>query len=135
MAKETNQSRAEGRPARVPVSSRQNITTVYDSDPNYVYRWVNDVEDRIERFKLGGWEIVDSKSVKVGQRSLDNSGEMSGTISRSVGAGRTAFLMRIKKEWFDEDQAEKARQIQESEDAMLRKEKNAEGRYGSLTMK
>ena len=135
MTKETNQSRAEDRPSRVPVGVQKAITTVYDQDVNYVYRWVNDVDDRIERFKLGGWEIVDSKSVRVGQRSVDSTGKMSGTISRNVGSSRTAFLMRIKKEYYEQDQAEKARIIKESEDAMLKKENNAEGRYGSVTVK
>lgn len=126
-------SRAEGRPERIPVSGQRNITTVHNTDPAFVYRWVNDVEDRISRFKLGGWEHVEG--AKVGDRTVDNSGTIEGVVSKNVGSSRVAYLMRINRMWYEEDQANKAALIKEQEDAMLRNEKSAEGRYGKVSIK
>lgn len=43
-------NRGENRPSRVPVSGRRDVMTVADQDPNFVYRWVNDVGNRIDQF-------------------------------------------------------------------------------------
>lgn len=130
----TGSTRAKTRPERIPVSGHRNILTVHDQDPNFVYRWVNDVEDRIEVFKRGGWQLVDEKH-KIGDRQVDSSSNVDQVITKNVGAGRTAYLLRIEKEFYQEDQAAKAARIAEKERAMLANERNAEGRYGSVTLK
>ena len=54
-----------------------------------------------------------------------------GSISQiSVGQGVKAYVMRIKKEWYDEDQLAKQRYINEVEAAT--KAKALDGNYGNL---
>ena len=130
----TGDSRTKNRPDRVPVSGHRNIMTVHDQDPAFVYRWVNDIEDRIEIFKLGGWKLVEDKH-QIGDRKADGASQLDRVVTKNVGAKRTAYLMRIEKEFYEEDQAAKERAIAEKEKAMLISEKSAEGRYGSVTVK
>jgi len=46
--------------------------------------------------------------------------------------GQEAILMRIRKEWYEEDQAAKAADVLASEESMFRQLKEADGRYGSV---
>ena len=109
MARETA-TRVE-RPKRTPINGR-NILTVSGKDPNYVYRIVNDVGDRIEIFKERGWELVEAKDVRIGDRRVEGAGALGSKAQASVDkTGTKAFLMRIKNEWYEEDQADKARSI------------------------
>ena len=55
--KETISKAPSGRVKRTPVSGR-NVLTVSGKDPDYEYRVVNDEEDRITRFKDGGYELA-----------------------------------------------------------------------------
>jgi hypothetical protein len=130
----TGNSRTKDRPERIPVSGHRNIMTVHDQDPAFVYRWVNDVEDRIEIFKLGGWKLVEDKH-QVGDRSVNSGTQLDKVVTKNVGAGRTSYLMKIEREFYEEDQAAKERAIAEKERSMLASERNAEGRYGSVTIK
>ena len=130
---QVGESRAK-RPERIPVSGNRDILAVQNQDPAYIYRWVNDVDDRLYRFEQGGWEKLYG-DIKVGQVSADSSKGASSIITKNVGAGRTAYLMRIRREWYEEDQSTKSKQIAEMEKAMLAKERNSEGRYGSVSVK
>lgn len=130
--RKTSQTRATNRPERIPVSGNRDILTVKNQDPAFVYRWVNDIDDRIERFKLGGWEHVEN--MEVGQRTADRTTEVKGIVSKHVGAGRTSYLMRIKREWYEEDQTAKENTLKDREEAMLQHDKNAEGRYGKVSI-
>ena len=117
---------------RVPVfEARRDAITVTNRDSNFEYRIVNDIDDRIATFKRGGWELVES-----GAGTEFSSGEAStmGSVqARSVGGGVTGYLMRIKKDWYDEDQAKKATAIQEEEDHITKTGKYTEaGAYGSV---
>jgi len=128
-------SRAKDRPAkRIPVSGNRNIMTVQDKDPNFVYRWVNDVENRVQVFERGGWKLVED-SHQIGDRTAESSKGVSKAISKYVGMNRTSYLMRIEKEYYTEDQAAKAAKLTEQETAMLAGEKSSEGRYGHMSIK
>jgi len=134
-------TRAENRPTRetkrVPVSGNRNVMTVTDLDPNYSYRWVNDTSDgRIERFQLGGWELVERKDHKVGDRTAGTSKGTTSLITKMVGKDVTAFLMRINMEFYEEDQAAKQVAISESEEDMKRQLNSGnDGTYGSVNFK
>lgn len=124
------------RPVRIPVSGERNILTVVGKDPNYEYRWVNDTEAgmRIDRFKQGGWEVVEKEAVKVGDKAVDSGSQVGSVTTRYVGQGTQAVLMRILKEWYDEDQEAKQAKLDEIDDAM-RAEALAPGSYGSVSLK
>lgn len=123
------------RPARIPVGAARDILTVNGQDPNYVYRWVLDDPKRpgrIQRFKDGGYEIV-TDSNEIGQSTVDRGKKLGSAITRPDG-GSTLVLMRILKEWYDEDQVAKAEKIADLEATMLADEMSGDGRYGSLTV-
>lgn len=120
-----------GRVTRIPVSQR-NILTVKGKDPNYEYRIVNDTEDRITQFQDAGYVIDENDSVDVGDKRLSTgSGSAPGSKKMfSVGNGTKAFVMKIKKEWYDEDQAAKQIKVDLQESTI--KEKALSGNYGKL---
>jgi hypothetical protein len=113
MARETA-TRIE-RPKRTPINGR-NILTVSGKDPAYVYRIVNDVGDRIEMFKGAGYELVDDAEVQVGDRRVNKASAQGSKAQVTVdGIGTKAFVMRIPKEWYHEDQQAKQKQVDELE--------------------
>lgn len=118
-----------GRPQRTPVGQR-NVLTVTGKDPSYVYRIVNDLGDRVQEFLDAGYELVESNSVRVGDKRV-NQASSEGSISQvSVGQGQKAFVMRIKKEWYEEDQQAKQKTVDQLEATI--KEKALDGTYGKL---
>ncbi len=118
-----------GRTQRTPIGQR-NVLTVAGKDPNYVYRIVNDSGDRVQEFLDAGYELVEASSVRVGDKRV-NSASAEGTVSQiSVGQGQKAMVMRIKREWYNEDQAAKQVQVNELESTI--KQKALDGTYGKL---
>lgn len=59
-----------GRTKRVPVGQRSRLS-VNGKDPNYVYRFVNDVGDRINMFQEAGYELVSKEDHKIGDNRVD----------------------------------------------------------------
>lgn len=113
MARET--ATRVNRPQRTPINGR-NILTVTGKDPAYVYRVVNNVGDRVEQFKEAGYELVPASDVKVGERRVDSASPEGSYAQVSVdNVGTKAFIMRIPKEWHDEDQKAKQKQVDELE--------------------
>jgi hypothetical protein len=130
MAEKESISKAPvSRVTRVPVSQR-NILTVKGKDPNYEYRVVNDVDDRIAQFIEGGYELVPDESTDVGDKRLSQGTSVGSKKIFSVGQGTKGYLMRIKKEWYAEDQARKQGFVNQQEASI--KEKALDGTYGKL---
>lgn len=129
MTREAIAKAPSGRTERTPIN-RRNVLTVKGKDPNYEYRIVNDEGDRIQMFMEAGYEIVPKDSIKVGDKRV-NVASSEGSVSHvSVGRGQKAFVMRIKKEWYQEDQAKKLADIKAIEETSRRKA--LDGTYGSL---
>ena len=118
------------RTTRKPLHSRGPQSISGDKDPNYHYRFVNDTGSRIHNFKEAGYELVTDSDVVVGdQNAVDISGF--GSAKRVVSNdGTVSYLMRTKKEFFNEDQKAKAQKIDELEAAT----KDTKGMYGSIKM-
>lgn len=119
---------------RASVNGARNILRVEGKDPNYEYRIVNDTGDRVAQFEASGYEIVSDRTIKVGDRRVANPTAEGSPVQVSVGGGQKALLMRIKKEWYNEDQASKMEGVNETEAAMKKDSaKNAD--YGKLEIK
>lgn len=116
---------------RASINGVRNILTVNGKDPGYEYRFVNDEGDRIAQFQEMGYEIVSDDKITVGDRRIANPTKEGTPTQIAVGGGNTAFLMRIKKEWYDEDQAKKQSQVKELEKSMKTEARNSAD-YGKL---
>jgi hypothetical protein len=118
-----------GRVRRTPVGVR-NVLTVRGKDPAYEYRIVNDTGDRVEQFKGAGYDVVMASDVVVGDRRVNKASAEGSVAQVAVGGGDKAVVMRIKKEWYDEDQARKQHFVNETEAST--KTEALKGNYGKL---
>lgn len=105
----------------------------------YVIRWMNDLGNNIRLALSGGWELVgkdevefnDAGSVMHRNESFGNAVALTAGANGD-GSGMTAYLMKIKQEWYDEDKLA----YQQRCDAVMEpirsgkgKESEFEGRY------
>ena len=118
---------------RTSISGGRNILTVSGKDPAYEYRIVNDDGDRVSQFEEMGYEVVKDQNITVGDRRIANPTKEGSPVQISVGGGTKAYVMRIKKEWYDEDQAAKAKRIEESEKGMLQ-DARTQADYGKVSL-
>jgi len=119
------------RTRRSPINGTRNRLNVRGQEPGYVYRIVNDVDDRIQSLQEMGYEIVTDSNVTVGDKRIANPTQEGSPVKVSVGQGVQAYVMRQKQEWFDEDQKAKAARTDELEAQMKREAKDS-GFYGKL---
>lgn len=119
------------RPKRVPIAGRSRLA-IRNRDPNYHYRIVNvNLEsdpDRVSNLIEQGYEIVENPG-KVGDNQVDNPSALGSASQISVGQGTKAIVMRIRKDWFQEDQALKQLEVDKTEQHA---DKRAD--YGSMTV-
>ena len=101
-------------------------------DPDYVYRFVNDTGSRLHVFQQGGYEFVNDTDLVVGSGRVGDVNDLGSKKQVISNDGTTSYLMRIKKEFYDEDQAAKAEAISEQESAM--KQQATQGMYGKLSV-
>jgi hypothetical protein len=127
--KESIAKAPERRVRRTPVGQRH-VLTVSGKEPGYEYRFVNDSGDRVQTFLDNGWETVPSKGVRVGDKRIGTPGTDGSIAKASVGQGITGVLLRIKDEWYAEDQAAKQAHVAATEAAT--REKALDGTYGKL---
>lgn len=144
---ETRERPESQRPQRVPMFEQRSKLNIYvpdGSDKEYVYRIFNETDQfghRIPRAQLGGWEIAPN-SVYVGHPreggkdenvSLGSGGRVQVGIDQS-GQPRYGVVMRLRKEYYDEDQQRKAAAVDQTESSIRRTldEKTEGGSYGSV---
>ena len=132
MEKELKVPRSSDRPRRTPVAQRNRLS-VKDRDPNYQYRLVNvnleNDPDRVDRFLAAGYEIVPSKAAgTIGDSKVDTPSALGSAGLISVGQGTKGVLMRIRKDWYQEDQAGKQAEI----DTMEQRAQKSGADYGKI---
>jgi hypothetical protein len=118
------------RVTRKPLAQMGPQAITGEKDPNFVYRFVNDTGSRIENFKRAGYELVTTDELTVGDARVYDSTDLGSSKRVVSNDGTTSYLMRIKKEWYDEDQKAKADLLDEQEKAMTKEASS--GMYGSL---
>lgn len=128
-----------GRRRRVPMGTPEQKLSVPQAqdDPDNVYRWVNNHPGRLQKALNGGYEFVEDATLEVGTGSISGNAEHNSRVSRLVGKDDKgeplyAFLMKIKREWYEEDQATKQAAIDEVDDAIRNgnfAEKDGDARY------
>ena len=118
-------SSASARPRRQPLTTRNRVR-VRNQEPGYVYRVVNDIDGRIDDLLEIGYEVVpQTKVIRDGDKRVDDASALGSNSSISLGRGDRGVVMRIKKEWYDEDQKAKAVRADELESTMKKDGKQA----------
>ena len=120
------------RVARKSLLQRGPQSVIGDKDPNYVYRFVNDVGSRIANFQSAGYEFVEDSSLVVGDSRVSDPANIGTSKRVTSNDGTVSYLMRTKKEYYEEDQAAKAALVDETERAM--KQDASQGMYGKITV-
>jgi hypothetical protein len=131
MARELATKSPSGRVKRTPLTVRNRLS-LKEKDANYHYRIVNDIDGRIDQFLENGWEVV--KDAKVGDKRVENTTGVGSVPTVSVGQGIKGVVLRIKKEWYEEDQASKMQEVDATEETMRQDARRAAD-YGSLKSK
>lgn len=129
MSKERTAVRKAGRRKRVPFGGHRLKLQLSDEDTKalkeagYVARWFNDQHGRIEAAEAGGYEFVRPEEAPslghgaVHEGNSDLNGKVSKIVSKS-GEPIRAYLMKIKKRYYDQDQAEKEKRNRAIDDAI-----------------
>lgn len=107
----------ESQRKRVPIGGRRTKLQLsqneLDALKDYKLRWINDSQGRIPAAEAGGYEFVspeEASSLGEGAIHAGNS-DLGARVSKVVDRhGTRAYLMKIRKDWYDEDQAEKEKQ-------------------------
>lgn len=106
-----------GRKERVPLGAPRPKMAA-PTRAGYVRRWMNDDGDRIRQAEAGGYQFVED------EREIDESGRgvrVSQTVgTKEDGSPLRAFLMEIRQEFYDADQASKQSKIDEVQTAIER---------------
>ena len=130
------------RPSRTSVADWRNVLTVEGQDPDFHYRWIMDKDEagqRIYRFTQAGYELVQADTHKVGENFVYSSTRTEGSLLRVPAdkEGNFLYLVRIKKEWYEEDQQAKQLKILSTEKQALEQYKNREGEgvFGEISRK
>lgn len=118
-----------GRTRRNPLTNRGKLS-VARKDPNFEYRFVNDDGDNVQDKIDNGWEPVEKSETQVGDKRVESSNSEGSIVRVSVGQGKKAVLMKIPKDWYDEDQAIKQEAVDATENAT--KQEALSGTYGKV---
>lgn len=137
-----SESRTEGRPQRrASVGGYRDKLTVHGQDPEYSYRWILSTSSdsgRILQLRERGYEFASSKDHTVGETNVYTTKDGSSLIRVPASKeGDFLYLMRIKKQWYEEDQEEKARRILDEHEAVRKysSQEGAGGVYGKFELK
>lgn len=114
---------------RKPLAQQGPQSVVGDKDPNFEYRFVNDTGSRIANFQSAGYEFVTDDELKVGDSRVFDPSDLGSAKCVTSNDGTKSYLMRIKKEYYEEDQKAKLAKVAETEGAM---QKNSSQDYGTL---
>jgi hypothetical protein len=115
---------------RIPFgAARSKLTAPHRA--GFVRRWFNDVNDRISRAKDAGWDLVvdPDNAMPVGDGPGTRNTELGAAVSQVVGVDDQrnpvrAYLMEVRQDWYDEDQARKVEETKQTDRAI------AEGTHG-----
>jgi len=114
------------RPKRTPLGQRNRLS-FGKQDPNFVYRVINDQDERLAQAQEAGYEFVTGDE-PLGDKRAAEGGKIDSRVSKPVGNNTRGYLMRIPKEFYGEDQNAKMSEIDEMEKALKPDKKS--GQYG-----
>jgi len=130
MSQSKTNGKEEAPRQRVPFGGRRQKLQLSEEDAKaldeagWKPRWVNNKDGRIQQALAGGYEYVKkSEAPSIGQFSLTGNKSQNGKVSMIVSKGEgqplESFLMKIKKEYYFEDKAAKARRNDELDGSLI----------------
>jgi len=128
-AKETVVKRVQ----RKPLHQQGPLSISGEKDPNFHYRVVNDIGSRIHAFQQAGYELVTDDNLVIGDSRVSDAADLGSTKRILSKDGTVSYLMRIKKEWFDEDQKAKNDRLDELDTAM-KQDVSKSADYGKVSI-
>ena len=121
----------EDRTKRVPLGSLRTKLTVSDNlldKDRFVYRWVCDRPGRLQAASDGGYKFIEDPTmeIEIGE-GQDGRDKMTTALCRNVGTHpdgqpMKAYLMKIRKDWYEKDQREKQVELNKVDEAIKRGE-------------
>jgi len=122
---------ASARPQRASLGKRDRLA-IKNKEDGFIYRIVNDVDDRVELLKGIGYEVCTTEQVgAVGNKRVDNTSSVGSAAHFSVGQGTKAVIMRIPDDWYKDDQRAKQAEIDAIE-ATMKSDARRAADYGKL---
>jgi hypothetical protein len=121
-----------GRPVRQTTGTRNKFEYI-NKDPAYEYRVAVDTDgtgDRIAELKDIGYEFAPANVHRLGSSRVDKDSNEGTLETQNSGAGTKGYLMRIKKEWYEEDKKAKAARVEATEQGL--KTPSLDGTYGKI---
>lgn len=120
---------------RTALTGGRNILTVHGLDPNYHYCWVTDINGKVEHFQEMGYEFEHQENLGVGDVSVDQGKSVGSKISKNVGGGLNAYLMKFPKDEWDAAMGDIQSELDQQE-REWKKQLNSgkDGTYGNVTL-
>jgi hypothetical protein len=122
------------RPERISMAELGGKLTVLGKSPDHEYYWAFDSDasgHNCLRFKLAGWEFcTNDEGLVVGDAFVYNT-STEGSVYRVPAdkQGGYLFLMKIRKDWYDEDFKKAQKKIDDREKGLFNPNKG-DGQYG-----
>jgi hypothetical protein len=134
MRQSRDQSResAEPRRERVPVGVPR-LKLDGGQRQGFVRRWVNDDGNRLQDCQQGGYEFVTNQlptGTDIASRESTDSRVSRVVGTKADGKPLVAYLMEIRRDWYEEDQQSKQKRLDEQESQMRRGEDSQGGAPG-----
>lgn len=114
-----------------PTQLAQGPLSVRGKEPGFVYRIVNDRDDRVLEFQEAGYELVQDTDVKIGDKRVDKASTLGSVKQFPVGGGVRGVLMRQREDWYNEDQKEKEKLIY-TQEASIKQQAVLDGLKGDI---
>jgi hypothetical protein len=117
------------RRTRNDINGNKQKLALTGEEPGFHYAWIND--ENVGDATDNDYEFV-THAIKVGSKHIDVSEMQGAKISRNVGGGKVAYLMRIPQEWYEENHYQDVlRPAAEAEEAIT-VELNSNGLVGTI---
>lgn len=119
IAKDTNAAKEVApkvKRERASITGGRSMLEVRGKEAGFHYAWING--DYVDARRDQGFEHV-RHPVQVGSKRIDVSQVATDFVSRNVGMGVIAYLMRIPEEFYNEDMAAEQREVDERTAAQI----------------
>ena len=124
--------------ATAPRKTRKPLTegfadriSIKGKDPAYEYFLATDKPGRVDALIERGYQVVTDKETTVGSSRIGLPTSEGTARTMAVGGGETGVLMKIQRDWYEEDQAFKRKKAHDTV-SQINKDARENAEYGSV---